>query len=231
MITTVYWFELGVVLLAPEGCFAVRCGKLIVATNEAEAGKLASIEARARANGVEDMGLLSAEEARALEPALACTGALLSPDGRALVFVSTRAGGTADLWTMDLQTRRTKALTSGPGGDFRPSWSPDGQWIAFASNRTSDLPFGHGEAVIHRAGGHAQRGLRQAGARRPEDFALHEPPERHDPRAQDHRGQGAPAHERAASLRRSTASNASRSAGVSTTKETSAGKAAVSSGS
>jgi L-2-hydroxyglutarate oxidase LhgO len=56
-----------------------RCGKLIVATNEAEAGKLASIEARARGNGVGDMRFLSAAEARAIEPALACTGALLSP--------------------------------------------------------------------------------------------------------------------------------------------------------
>jgi L-2-hydroxyglutarate oxidase LhgO len=56
-----------------------RCGKLIVATNEAEAGKLTSIEARARANGVEDLRFLSAAEAQALEPALACAGALLSP--------------------------------------------------------------------------------------------------------------------------------------------------------
>jgi L-2-hydroxyglutarate oxidase LhgO len=56
-----------------------RCGKLIVATNEAEAGKLASIEARARANGVDDLRFLSAAEAQALEPALACSGALLSP--------------------------------------------------------------------------------------------------------------------------------------------------------
>ena len=51
------------------------------------------------------------------------------------MFVTTRAGGTADLWTLDLQTRRAKALTSGAGGDFRPSWSPDGQWIAFSSDR------------------------------------------------------------------------------------------------
>ena len=70
--------------------------------------------------------------------------AAFSPDSRQLVFVSTRAGGTADLWTMDLQTRKAKALTSGPGGDFRPSWSPDGQWIAFSSDRTSALPFAHG---------------------------------------------------------------------------------------
>ncbi len=70
--------------------------------------------------------------------------AAFSPDGRQLVFVSTRNGGTADLWTMDLQTRRAKALTSGAGGDFRPSWSPDGAWIAFSSDRGSTLPFAHG---------------------------------------------------------------------------------------
>jgi TolB protein len=53
--------------------------------------------------------------------------AAFSPDGKQLVFVSTRGGGTARLWTMDLATRRVEALTSEKGGDFRPSWSPDGK--------------------------------------------------------------------------------------------------------
>jgi L-2-hydroxyglutarate oxidase LhgO len=56
-----------------------NCGKLIVATSEEEAGRLASIRARAEANGVHDMRLVSAEEARAMEPALRCTAALVSP--------------------------------------------------------------------------------------------------------------------------------------------------------
>jgi len=56
-----------------------RCGKLIVATGPDDLGKLADIHARAAANGVTDLVMLSAEEARAREPALNCTGALLSP--------------------------------------------------------------------------------------------------------------------------------------------------------
>lgn len=56
-----------------------RCGKLIVATAPDETPKLAAIRARAAANGVDDLAELSAAEARSLEPALACTGALLSP--------------------------------------------------------------------------------------------------------------------------------------------------------
>jgi L-2-hydroxyglutarate oxidase LhgO len=56
-----------------------RCGKLIVATGAAELPKLGAIAAAARANGVADLQPLSAAEALALEPELACAGALLSP--------------------------------------------------------------------------------------------------------------------------------------------------------
>jgi L-2-hydroxyglutarate oxidase LhgO len=56
-----------------------NCGKLIVATTEQEAGRLRSIRAHAEANGVEDLQLLNGDDARALEPALCCVAALLSP--------------------------------------------------------------------------------------------------------------------------------------------------------
>jgi L-2-hydroxyglutarate oxidase LhgO len=56
-----------------------RCGKLIVATGADESDRLAAIRARAEANGVTDLVTLSANDARAKEPALNCTGALHSP--------------------------------------------------------------------------------------------------------------------------------------------------------
>jgi L-2-hydroxyglutarate oxidase LhgO len=56
-----------------------NCGKLIVATTQAETEKLQSIRAHAEANGVTDMQTLSGEAARALEPTLNCDAALLSP--------------------------------------------------------------------------------------------------------------------------------------------------------
>ena len=56
-----------------------NCGKLIVATTPKETEKLQSIRAHAEANGVLDMELLPGEAARALEPALNCDAALLSP--------------------------------------------------------------------------------------------------------------------------------------------------------
>lgn len=56
-----------------------RCGKLIVATTEAEIVQLHAIAGKAAANGVDDMQWLDGAEARALEPALSCVTALLSP--------------------------------------------------------------------------------------------------------------------------------------------------------
>jgi L-2-hydroxyglutarate oxidase LhgO len=56
-----------------------RCGKLVVATNTDELGRLDSILEQARTNDVEGIEKLSKAQALALEPELACEGALISP--------------------------------------------------------------------------------------------------------------------------------------------------------
>ena len=64
---------------AERGVAHQRCGKLIVATSAAQVDELRAIQQGAAANGVDDLRLLTQAEALALEPALACQAALLSP--------------------------------------------------------------------------------------------------------------------------------------------------------
>lgn len=56
-----------------------RCGKLIVATNDAEIQELEAIRERGRIHGVEDLAMISNRQTRALEPMLNTVGALSSP--------------------------------------------------------------------------------------------------------------------------------------------------------
>ena len=64
---------------ATRGVTVKMVGKLIVATDAAEAGLLDAIAAKGRANGVEGLRAISAAEAGALEPELSCVKALWSP--------------------------------------------------------------------------------------------------------------------------------------------------------
>jgi L-2-hydroxyglutarate oxidase LhgO len=56
-----------------------RITKLLVATSESQLEKLAALRTTAERNGVHDLVAMSGAQARALEPELACLGALLSP--------------------------------------------------------------------------------------------------------------------------------------------------------
>jgi Tol biopolymer transport system component len=53
----------------------------------------------------------------------------VSPDGRFIVFVSTRTGAP-HLWRMDGDGNNQKQLTNG-GAEVSPTISPDGQWILY----------------------------------------------------------------------------------------------------
>ena len=64
---------------AERGVDQRRCGKLIVANTASQAAALPAIVDKARANGVDDLVLLTSEEARTMEPQLACLAAVHSP--------------------------------------------------------------------------------------------------------------------------------------------------------
>jgi Tol biopolymer transport system component len=76
--------------------------------------------------------------------------AVFSPTNPNIIaFVSSRRGkknyGTVNVWTLNLSTGALKNVTgalkfdpSKPHSYFRPSWSPDGKWLALSSDTGSD---------------------------------------------------------------------------------------------
>ena len=68
----------------------------------------------------------------------------LSPDGRRVAYVVSRIDGEANryssaIWVAPLDgAAEPQQLTSGERSDGSPRWSPDGRWLAFASNRDGE---------------------------------------------------------------------------------------------
>ena len=101
---------------AERGIAHRRCGKLIVATTAAQVLQLQGIAAKAAANGVGDLLLLDANEAKAMEPQLSCLAALHSPstgiiDSHALMLSLQgdieQMGGLVVLNTAVMQAQRS----------------------------------------------------------------------------------------------------------------------------
>jgi len=96
-----------------------KCGKLIVATNEAEAAANETLLARAIENGVEGMERIGGNAARALEPELSCVSALLSPETGIVdshAFMLALRGDLEDRGGMIAFETRIEGLAPAAGG-------------------------------------------------------------------------------------------------------------------
>lgn len=127
---------------AERGVAHRRCGKLIVATAPDELPKLDGIAERARANGVHDLRPLSAAEALALEPALHCAGALLSP--------STGIVDSHGLMTALLGDAENAGAVLALRSPFERAWRDGGRWVVATGG---DEPFEIAADVVVNAAG------------------------------------------------------------------------------
>ena len=59
-----------------------------------------------------------------------------SPDGRKLVVTLGGVDGNLDIHVLDINSRRTTRLTTHRAIDTEGTWSPDGRWIYFTSDRS-----------------------------------------------------------------------------------------------
>ncbi|MCA9288094.1 MAG: PD40 domain-containing protein [Phycisphaerales bacterium] len=77
---------------------------------------------------------------------------VISRDGSFMVFASTQHRPTADIYLKRMGSSVLTQITSDPAHDMMPSISPDGQWIAFTSNRSGNwdiyvMPITGGKAL------------------------------------------------------------------------------------
>ena len=66
------------------------------------------------------------------------TDADIDADGRRMVFSSTRHNIYADLYIKSIDGVAVTQLTSDPSSDIQPSFSPSGEHVAFASDRSGN---------------------------------------------------------------------------------------------
>ncbi len=132
-----------------------KCGKLIVATEDAEVAKMEAILKQGVANGVEGFAMIDGPAARAMEPALTCVAALHSPETGIIdshQFMTALRGDLEDRGGMIAFNTRIERLIHTQAG-----------WLVrYSGSETGELAV---DAVVNSAGIGAQ-----ALARNTEDY-------------------------------------------------------------
>jgi dipeptidyl aminopeptidase/acylaminoacyl peptidase len=89
--------------------------------------------------------------------------ARISPDGSRVAFVVSTTDREANeyrskIWVAPLDgSEEPRAFTTGEKRDGSPRWSPDGQWLAFVSNRGDDKAQGQIYVIPASGGGEARK--------------------------------------------------------------------------
>jgi len=138
-----------------------KCGKLIVATREDEIPRLEALQTQGRQNGVEGLELIDAPAACRLEPALACAGALRSPETGIIdshSFMTALRGDLEDHGGSIAFNTRIERLVPG-----KPGWKAGFGDAPLGHEPLGHAPLGHEpqwahfDAVVNAAGLGAQR--------------------------------------------------------------------------
>jgi Tol biopolymer transport system component/predicted Ser/Thr protein kinase len=78
-----------------------------------------------------------------------------TPDGQTLFYVREDARRQADIFTLDMKTRRSTPVLGSNGSKDSPAVSPDGKWLAYGSDST-----GNGEVYLMSLAGGDPRPIR-----------------------------------------------------------------------
>jgi TolB protein len=141
-------------------------------------------------NGNPDIYVTSAKAQEATRitsnPGHDCGPAMRPGPVRELVFASMRIderynpGGYFQIYKLDFATGKTRRLTTTPGHNFGPTWSPDGKQIGFSSTRNGSLgapnwPVSAASLYVMNAEGFHVRQITDAGALSTHNFPAWSP--------------------------------------------------------
>ena len=130
-----------------------------ITTIPGDGGSLAEPHASASQNGTLVYSFEAARESRLSwydmrtgQPTTLATGPYfdprLSPDGRRVAAERIEGTGSSNIWLVDVRTGTAERWTAGPGLHRHPVWSPDGDTLVFATNRSGGY-----ELIARRADG------------------------------------------------------------------------------